>query len=229
MTERRYTDEEVAEIFARASEKEQATRRQLPASEGLTLAQLQDIGREAGLAPELVAQAARTIDQPRVPQTPVFLGLPLGAARTVRLERRMTDDEWEQLVVDLRETFHARGVVRVEGSLRSWSNGNLQALVEPDGEGQRVRFRTIKGSARPFMFMGLGMMGGALATFLAATLTGSAAPADALASVGSLGAFGAGFFAYGALPLRGWARLRQRQMDELAERLTMMLPAKSSG
>ncbi|HEX6317179.1 MAG TPA: hypothetical protein VFZ73_20050 [Gemmatimonadaceae bacterium] len=229
MSERRYTDEEVAEIFARASETEQATRRALPASEGMTLAQLQEIGREAGLAPELVAQAARTIDQPRPPAPPVFLGLPIGAARTVRLERRMTDDEWERLVVDLRETFNARGVVRIDGSLRSWSNGNLQALVEPDGDGQRVRFRTVKGTARPFMFMGLGMMGGALATFLAATFGGGVSPAEALASVGTLGGVGAVFFGYAALPLRSWARLRQRQMDELAERLTTMLPAKTSG
>jgi hypothetical protein len=228
MSERRYTDEEVAEIFARASETEQATRHVLPASEGMTLAQLQEIGREAGLAPELVAHAARTLDQPQPPAPPVFLGLPLGAARTVRLERRMTDDEWERLVVDLRETFNARGVVRIDGSLRSWSNGNLQALVEPDGDGQRVRFRTIKGNARPFMFMGLGMMGGALATILAAIASG-APVAQAVEAVGTLGVVGAGFFAYAALPLKSWARLRQRQMDELAERLTMMLPAKSSG
>jgi hypothetical protein len=60
MTERRYTDEEVEQIFARASETEQETTRQLrSASEGMTLAQLQQIGTEAGLSPDLVAQAAR--------------------------------------------------------------------------------------------------------------------------------------------------------------------------
>lgn len=217
MPERRFTEEEVAEIFARASEKEQATRRQLPASEGLTLAEVQDIGREAGLAPELVEHAARAIDQPRPPQTPTLLGLPLGAARTVRLERRMTDYEWEQLVVDLRETFNARGVVRVDGSLRSWSNGNLQALVEPDGDGQRVRFRTVKGNARPFVFTGVGLLGVSVAVFLASRLLGVGSPGDASAVPMAL--FGAGLIAWGTLPLKTWAKRRQQQMEELAERL----------
>jgi hypothetical protein len=226
MPERRYDDDEVAEIFARASETEQATRRHLPTREGLTLSELQQIGREAGIQPELVAQAARSLDQPQQPNTPVFLGLPIGAARTVRLERRLTDEEWERLVVDLRETFEARGVVRAEGSLRQWSNGNLQVLLEPDGEAQRVRFRTIRGNSRAMMFLGLGLVGASAATFLAAVLTGSVPAQDALASVASLALAGAGAFALGAIPLPRWAKLRKRQMDELAERLMASLAAK---
>ena len=221
MPERRYTDDEVAEIFARASETEQATRRQqLQSVEGLTLTELQRIGGEAGIAPELVAHAARALDAPRPPAPPVFLGLPLGAARTVRLERRLSDTEWEKLVVDLRETFNARGVVRIEGSLRSWSNGNLQVLLEPDGEGQRIRFRTVKGNARPLMFAGLGLVG-ASAVMVATTalVTGSASMAQAVASFGSMALAGVVLFAAGALPLPRWARLRQQQMDALAERL----------
>ena len=219
MTDRRYSEDEVAEIFSRASETEQQTRRQLPASEGLTLGELQRIGQEAGISAELVAQAARSLDQPRQPDTPVFLGLPVGAARTVRLERRMTDEEWERLVVDLRETFNARGVVRTEGTLRQWSNGNLQVLLEPDGEGQRVRFRTVKGNARPYMFTGLGLMGAAVAIVLAALPSGNVVATEAFGSVGFMGLIGAGFFAAGALPLKRWAKLRREQMDRLAERL----------
>ncbi len=223
MSDRRFNDDEVAEIFARASETEQATRRQLPTSEGLTLGELQRIGQEAGIAPELVAQAARSLDQPRQPETPVFLGLPIGAARTVRLDRRLTDAEWERLVVDLRETFNARGVVRREGTLRQWSNGNLQVLLEPDGEGQRVRFRTIKGSARPYMFAGLGLMGVSITMFLASTLTGAMDAGEALSKVGTMALIGAAFFAMAAVPLPRWARLRKQQMEQLAQRLTLTL------
>ena len=220
MADRRYSDDEVEEIFARATETEQQSRRQLPArDDGLTLSELQKIGLQAGITPEAVAQAARSVDQPRQPDTPVFLGMPVGAARTVRLERRMTDEEWERLVVELRETFNARGVVRTEGSLRHWSNGNLQVMLEPDGEGQRVRFRTIKGNARPYMFTGLALMGAAAAIFLAALPSGNVVASEAFGSVGFMGLIGAGFFAAGALPLRRWARLRREQMDRLAERL----------
>jgi hypothetical protein len=227
MTERRYNDEEVAEIFARASETEQASTRQLKsASEGMTLSELQQIGREAGLSADLVADAARAIDQPSQPNAPVFLGLPIGAARTVRLERRMTDSEWEQLVVQLRETFQARGVVRAEGSLRQWSNGNLQVLLEPDGDSQRVRFKTIRGQARPFMMLGLGLVGVSAATFLAAIAGGAVPLTDALERTISMFLVGGGMFAAGALPLRRWARLRQEQMDNLAERLSASIAAR---
>jgi hypothetical protein len=228
MTDRRYNDEEVAEIFARASETELATRRQISsATDGLTLGELQQIGKEAGLAPDLVAQAARTLDQPAQPNTPIFLGLPIGAARTVRLERRMTDEEWERLVVEVRETFQARGVVRAEGSLRQWSNGNLQVLLEPDGDSHRVRFKTIRGQARPFMMVGLGLVGVSVASFLAATLTGSVPPTDALERTFGMLIPGVGAFAMGALPLRRWAKLRQEQMDALASRLTASIATKA--
>jgi hypothetical protein len=220
MTERRYTEEEVAAIFARASEAELATPRHQLAGEGPTLAELQVIGREAGIAPELVAQAARALDQPRPPVTPKFLGLPIGVARTVTLDRRLTDPEWERLVVDLRDTFEARGVVRSEGSLRHWANGNLQVLVEPDGDGQRIRFRTVNGNARAMMMAGLGVMGAAAAVALSAVLTGTFNLGDAIARVGTMALVGAGVFGLGALRVPAWAKLRRQQMAELAERLT---------
>ena len=148
MPERRYSDEEVAEIFARATEAERSTPRRLRSTEGMTMAQLQEIGREAGIAPELVARAAHSLDEPAQPPVRKFLGFPVGVGRTVTLDRRLTDEEWERLVVDLRETFDARGVVRTDGAFRQWTNGNLQVLVEPDGAGQRIRLRTLRGGAR---------------------------------------------------------------------------------
>jgi hypothetical protein len=226
MSDRRYNDEEVAEIFARVSDTERETHRHLPSREGLTLSEVQQIGREAGIASDLVAQAARSLDQPPQPERPVVLGLPIGAARTVRLERRMTEDEWERLVVDLRETFAARGTVRAEGSLRQWSNGNLQVLLEPDGDSQRVRFRTIRGNARPLMFLGLGLVGVSVATLLAAVTTGAMPIREALASVATMGLGGAAVFSFAAIPLPRWARLRQQQMDALAERLMASLAVK---
>jgi len=221
MPERRYNDDEVAAIFAQASEEEQAATQLVRSSEGLTLADLQEIGREAGLAPERVAKAAQSLEQVQVPQpaTAKFLGLPLGVAKTVRIERRLTDAEWERLVVDLRDTFDARGAVRTDGSFRQWSNGNLQVLVEPDGEGQRIRFKTVKGDARALLMGGLGMMGVAAVTGVVAMLTPNTGGLD---SVGTIGLMGAAFFAWGALRLPGWAKLRRQQMNELAERVKLI-------
>ena len=222
MSERRYSDDEVEAIFAQASEVEPEAPQRLHSGEGRTLSELQAIGREAGLSPEAIAAAARSLDQPAQPQPARFLGLPLGVARTVKLNRRLTDAEWERMVVQLRETFDARGVLRDEGAFRSWSNGNLQVLLEPDGEGQQVRFRTLHGQSRALMFMGLGLMSVSIVTTMAGMLvTGMN---EALSGFGSLFFIGAASFGVGALRLPGWARRRREQMEELARRVTQLPP-----
>jgi hypothetical protein len=218
MTDRRFSEDEVAAIFAQATEAQQTGQRQLPSGEGMTLAELQEIGREVGIAPDLVAQAAKSIDQLGRPTSRKFLGLPIGVARTIDLDRRLSETEWEQFVVDLRETFDARGSVKQEGSFRQWTNGNLQALVEPTATGHRIRLRTVKGNSRALMTGGAAMLGVAAVTWLAAVFGG--AGGEAIMPVGQLGLMGAGMFAFGALRLPGWARRRRQQMEELAGRLT---------
>jgi hypothetical protein len=222
MPERRYSDDEVEAIFARASEVEPETPQRLLSGEGRTLSELQAIGREAGLPPEAIAEAARSLDQPAQPQAARFLGLPLGVARTVTLNRRLTDAEWDRMVVQLRETFDARGVLRDEGSFRSWSNGNLQVLLEPEGEGQRIRFRTLHGQSRALMLMGLGFMGVSIVTTMAGMfVTGMN---ETLSGFSGLFFIGAAAFGYGALRLPGWAKRRREQMEELARRITQLPP-----
>src|ERR1043166_1481093 len=118
MTERRFNEAEIAAIFERAAVAQQTRQHQLPSLEGMTLTELQEIGREVGISSELVAQAAKAIELGGRPTSRRFLGLPVGVGRTVDLDRTLSDDEWERFVVDLRETFDARGTVRREGSLR---------------------------------------------------------------------------------------------------------------
>ncbi len=221
MTERRYSEEEVAAIFERAAEAQHTPRRQLPRSEGMTLADLQDIGREVGISPELVAEAARSMDRAGRAASRRFLGLPIGVGRTVDLDRRISDDEWERLVVDLRETFDARGTVRSDGTFREWTNGNLQALLEPTPTGHRLRLRTVKGDARGFMSAGLAMLGTGGAVMLVNVVMGTPGDAGALASAGFLAVMGLGMFGIGALRLPGWARRRRRQMEEVGTRFAL--------
>lgn len=219
MPERRYSEDEVAAIFERATEAQQAVRRQLPAGEGMSLADLQAIGREVGIPPELVDQAARSMDQQGKPATRTFLGLPIGVGRTVELGRKLTDEEWDRLVVDLRETFDARGTVRSDGSLRQWTNGNLQALLEPSATGHRLRLKTVMGQARGLMTAGVAMVAASGATVIASISSGHVAAA--LAQTGSVLAIGAGLFAIGAVRLPLWARERRRQMEGVAARLAL--------
>ena len=225
MTDRRYNEAEVAAIFERAAEAQHASPLQLPSGEGMTLAQLLDIGREVGIAPDQLVQAAHAIERGGRPTLRRFLGLPIGVGLSIDLDRKLSDEEWERVVVDLRETFDARGTLRHEGSLRQWTNGNLQALLEPTATGHRIRLRTIKGDARSLMIGGLAMLGAAAAAAIAAAAGGGAADGGMLASLGTLATMGVGMFGIGGFRLPGWARLRARQMEAVAARVAVVAGA----
>jgi hypothetical protein len=185
----------------------------------MTLPELQEIGREVGISAEAVARAAGLVDQVARPTSRRFLGLPIGVGKTIELGRTLSDAEWERLVVDLRETFDARGRVSSHGSFRQWTNGNLQALLEPGTTGHRLRLQTIKGSSRSLMLAGLGTLGVAAATLIITVLGESVGDAGSLGSIGSIAVVGLGLFGMGAIRLPSWASLRRRQMEAVISRL----------
>lgn len=218
MIERRYSEEEVAEIFERATEAQKSS---LPASrsgDGLTLAELQEVGRDVGIPSDLVARAAKSLDTKGRTHGRSILGLPFAVGRTIELERPLTESEWHQLVVDLRETFDARGKLSQDGPFKQWTNGNLQALLEPTPTGQRLRLRTRKGSAITGLtagFVGLGVT----AVMLVDEILTGALPPYRMANILVLATIVVGVLGVTALRLPGWAKLRRRQMEEIAERL----------
>lgn len=216
MTERRFDEDEVAEIFARAARADGAVRAPLARSEGMTLAEVQAIGREAGIEPDRVAEAARSLSRVDERTASHLLGMTVGVGRTVELDRRLSDEEWERLVVRLRETFDARGNLRAHGSLREWTNGNLQALLEPTPTGSRLRLRTVHGTARGLILGGAAMVAltGVIAVITAATV-GPTNPEAYMGLVGP-GVGGGVLVGFGLLRLSGWARTRRQQMDDLA-------------
>jgi hypothetical protein len=220
MPDRRYDDDEVAAIFQKAAEGQETLPRHAPQGVGLTLADLQEIGREVGIAPEAVAQAAQSMDLGGRAVSQTLFGLPFRVERTVALDRNLTEEEWGHLVVQLREVFNARGTVSASGSLRQWTNGNLQALLEPTATGYRLRLRTVKGSARTSMAAGFAVLGVAAAVAISAATAGQlghAVPGIALLSVLGLGMWG-----NSALRLPAWASRRQRQMEIVAADLVRL-------
>ena len=220
MTERRFTEEEVATIFSRAAEGPQSNSLVGPRQDGPTLADLQEIGREVGISPEAVAMAAQSIDMSRRPESRTFLRLPIGVERTYPLNRKLTDEEWDHLVVQLRETFDARGTASSSGSLHQWTNGNLHVLLEPTASGHRLRLRTLKSSAVASISTGVAMvLLGAVAWF---TAVAGGHVAHDLPAIALLLAGGLGFAANSALRLPGWARLRGRQMEAIGSELARL-------
>jgi len=221
--ERRYDEQEIAEILERATASE-TTRAPVPASEGhrLTLAELQEIGSEVGISPFRIAEAARAVGSRAIaePQR-TFLGAARSVSRVVVIDRALDDDEWTRLVVDLRETFGAMGKTREQGPLRSWINGNLQVHVEPHGEQYRVRMRTLKGDASPLAGLSASFL--LVATvFVLMGLFGEIS-SSGLVIAAAFGAAGLGQLGWIRATLPRWAEQREAQMEGLAERIPLLL------
>jgi len=216
MGDRRFDEAEVAAIFEKAAESQQTGQHQLRSGEGMTLTELQAIGREVGISPEQMALAAKSIEFGGRPTSRHFLGLPIGVGLTVDLERQLSTEEWERVVADLRATFDARGTLRNDGSLRQWANGNLQVFLEPGATGQRIRMRTFKSDAPGWIVGGLTLLGFASASLMGFMQSpfGDAGFSWAIATL----AGGAAMIGSAAFRLPGWARLRKRQMQDVAAR-----------
>lgn len=213
---RRYTNDEVAGIFEAAATDSPARLGGPSAAEGLTLAELQSIGREVGLPPERVAEAAAMLDVRRagVPAR-THLGMPTSAGRSVELPRALTDREWEILLSEIRETFGARGRDASAGGIRQWTNGNLQAYVEPTDAGYRLRLGSVKGDAAPTNRLGIGGVLTGLGLAVIGALSGEA---GALAAPAVVTALGAGTLFYNTRRLPRWMMERERQMERIALR-----------
>jgi hypothetical protein len=219
MSERRFTDEEVKAIFAAATEEQASPAPSRPSSRGLTLTELQDIGREVGVPPEAISRAAFALDSRPEASIRRYFGLPIAVERTIRLPRRLTDDEWDRLVVQFREVFHAKGTLRSSGSFREWTNGNLQALLEPTETGHQLRLRTYKGDSRPLISIGVVFLGFFASTVVAGALRGRVA--NSLPGVIVLGLIGLGAVATATLRIFPWSKERARQFEGIAARLAL--------
>ncbi len=218
---RRYDDDEVAEIFRRATgETTEGERKALPPEDGMTLAQIEEIGAEVGISRDEIARAAHSLQRRVEAEPPLrFLGAPRSVARTLYIDRALTDDEWGRLVSDLRRTFDAKGKVEVEGLLRSWTNSNLQVHVEPAGEGYAVRMRTKKGQVSQ-----LGMMGTLFAGLGVLLITGVlSSSGDPVAKGLLFMTAGLGLLGWARVTLPTWARTRAEQMEGLAERIPRLM------
>ncbi len=233
--ERRFTESEIASILESASAAQDLAQdlaeptsmpALVPAGRGLTLAQLQEIGVEVGLSPVHIAEAANAVSRGALVPTNQhrWLGLPIGVSRTIEFGRTIDDAEWERIVVALRETFQARGRLQQDGSFRQWTNGNLQALLEPTASGHRLRLSTRKGDAKTSMLIGVGLLGGAFATSATLALGGAAVPvADYIAPV-LLSGMGVISLLFASVRLPRWARTRAAQMEDVALRAARIAP-----
>lgn len=220
--ERRYREDEIQEIFERAASKEA---RGVPApvhEAGLTLSDLQDIGRQVGLEPARIAEAATALDtRPEILPRRTMWGVPVSVGQIVELDRAPTDREWELLVAEIRRTFGARGQLTEAGSLREWSNGNLHVYVEPTETGHRLRMGTLKGNAASVTAMGVVGLGMGIVFLISLLADGKLAKGLFLPVAFMV--MGAAALVSNLVGLPKWARQREQQMNHIANRATELI------
>lgn len=116
---RRFSEDEVREVIARASES--SAEKGIAHPRGLSLAELKEIGREVGIDPARLEDAAREVA--RRPNRPSGL---MGAPRILAVQRRLPGDfdptDAPEVLAAIREGMEAQAgdVSEVHGSLE-WS------------------------------------------------------------------------------------------------------------
>ena len=138
---RQFTEAEAQRVFARVAERQRA---QATTDGGLTLEDLEDAARAAGLDPSLVAAAAAEVDSPAPARG--LLGAPTETVRQRVVRGRVSDEAWERMVAAARAEFGRTGTAGQVGRTREWTaatgGGNAQAVtrlaLEPVGDDTRV-------------------------------------------------------------------------------------------
>ena len=135
--DRRYTEAEVAEILDRASRGDPTPL--APATrEGLTLAEVEAIALEVGIESDAVRTAASALPLVSVRAFPGRRHYRRSRmTRVASLDAIPSDDEWDRMVVALREVFGVAGQVTRSGTLRSWTARGIEVHGEPAGAGYR--------------------------------------------------------------------------------------------
>lgn len=161
LDQRRFDDDEIRRILETAVK--QASARALGSGEGLTLAELKEVGREVGIPPERLEEAARALVVRRE-EGPVRL---LGGPLVLRVERRVEGgfapgDTPEVLSVIRRAMGHQGQVQERHGSLE-WSEkgdvGDRYVSLSPRDGGTAIEGAANLSNAAVLTYVPAGSLG----------------------------------------------------------------------
>lgn len=232
----RFTEEEARRVFARAAERQHVEDEVPP---GLSRAELEEIGRAAGLDPSHIAAAIAEVraGAPDVAGATVW-GIDLEPRATRVLPMEVTDAAWEGIVARLRDTYGTRGTPTDIGRVREWTGtnaqggqSNLHATVEPVEGGTRVTIATSKAyeasglRTLPWTF---GVMTALLAVFvgIGEFPPGVWAAPALIAAIGLVMTIGI------RVGYARWSATRQTQFDALLDQFELIVrsdPGSASG
>jgi hypothetical protein len=123
VTGRKFNDEEVALIIKRAAELQQTEQTADDTSSAMSLAEIEQIAKEAGIDPALIRRAAQSLDRPGESNRPSpWVGAPTKLVFERVVDGEISNDEHEALIDTVRRTIGDNGMPSVLGRTLSWSS-----------------------------------------------------------------------------------------------------------
>jgi hypothetical protein len=227
---RRFNEQEVAAIIKRASELQQV---ESPAESttGMSLAELEQIAREAGLDPALVRRAASDLDTRVTDRQPsAFLGAPTALVLERTIDGEVPAEEYEAMVLEIQRELGGVGSASTLGRSLVWtmtgvdrrrvSTRTVQVTVTPRNGRTTIRMEEPLGQLAGGLFGGLmgGLGAGTSGIWFGIAMTVFHSAAAAVPLIG--GTIGASYLLartiFGRM-VRGRGERLQRLMSRLAE------------
>ncbi len=222
MTERRFTDKEVALILRRASDLEKrGSSTASKSGRGLTLSDLKEIAAEAGIDPDLVARAVTEIQSAKGIRTGSAVAGPGTVRREVQaIPIEMSKEELAELIRVVDEEVSEQGTVQEAlGQIRWTSQGwtlSTQVSLEPGGGETLMRVEERYTDALRGILHGLPTTYGFFIGLIVALegLNLGFAPGAALTLASTIGGWGIGTTIWRSISARSRVRVQR-----LAEKL----------
>jgi len=121
--DRKFNDEEVALIIKRAAELQQTEEAADEPANALSLSEVEQIAKEAGIDPLLIRRAALTLDRPAEVNRPsVWAGAPTRLVFERVVDGEVSPDAFEMLIDEVRRTLGDNGMPSVLGKSLAWTS-----------------------------------------------------------------------------------------------------------
>ncbi|MEO7503305.1 MAG: hypothetical protein ABIW94_11765 [Gemmatimonadaceae bacterium] len=233
--ERRFNEEEVALIIKRAAELQQTEQTENDPGNALSLTDVEQIAREAGIDPKLIRQAALGLDQPSTTIRPnPWIGSPTRIVFERVVDGEIPVEEFEPLIADVRRTFGDNGVPSVLGRSLAWSSSvrgrrraqgrQIDVSVVPRGGVTTIRVEEELRNVAGGLFGGLVGGGGGGTTGISIGIGMGAFHSAPLAFMLWV-AIAGGFYTLARTIFGSIAAKRERELRELANRLEEQVTA----
>jgi hypothetical protein len=216
MSERRYSDDEVALILRKATEAGAPSGRSRD-GDGMTLEELQGIGREVGIAPAAIAAAARHVAMVRIQETGGLLGASATPRYEVTVPGKASPEKLGDAVAVVRRAMGRQGLVRAEFGGLEWQArdmlGGRYVSLQPGADGTHIR---VFGNFRDGAFL-TGVASGVPSGAVASAIAAAVLKTMGLATLLGAGTLPVGIVAGVATARFVWKRLAARETRALEQ------------